>query len=284
MGDTDGAAGSGSDQARMWRADELGGLELLRASYTGFSFAPHAHAEFLITVTEGGVGHPIFRGEEHPVGPGDVMTLNPEEAHAGGPPTDERWAYRALYPSPQLMRAIAEELASEGGQVPAFREAVVRDQEVARRLRRAHVVAERPDSSALERESHLTETLVSLVARHAAPSRELPPLGREHAAVRAVRGYLEEHVADNVSLTELAHRTGISPFHLSRVFRRDVGLPPHAYQTQARVRRARTLLREGVPIARVAAEAGFYDQAHLTRHFKRIVGVTPGRYAAAGTG
>jgi AraC-like DNA-binding protein len=55
-------------------------------------------------------------------------------------------------------------------------------------------------------------------------------------------------------------------------------MTPHAYQTKIRIRRAKSLLHAGLPITAVAAEAGFYDQAHLTRHFKRIVGLTPGRY------
>jgi AraC-like DNA-binding protein len=81
-----------------------------------------------------------------------------------------------------------------------------------------------------------------------------------------------------VTLRALARFAGLSAFHLCRVFREAVGMPPHAYQTQIRVRRAKSLLAAGVPIARAAAEAGFYDQSHLTRHFKRIVGLTPGRY------
>ena len=60
--------------------------------------------------------------------------------------------------------------------------------------------------------------------------------------------------------------------------REAVGMTPHAYQTQVRVRRAKSLLQAGLPITLAAAEAGFYDQAHLNRHFKRIVGLTPGRY------
>jgi AraC-like DNA-binding protein len=70
----------------------------------------------------------------------------------------------------------------------------------------------------------------------------------------------------------------LSPFHLLRVFRAAVGLPPHAYQIQLRVARAKELLRAGMPIAAVAVEVGFVDQSHLTRHFKRLVGVPPGRY------
>ncbi|HYM70106.1 MAG TPA: helix-turn-helix transcriptional regulator, partial [bacterium] len=69
--------------------------------------------------------------------------------------------------------------------------------------------------------------------------------------------------------------------HLCRTFHREVGLPPHAYQTQVRVERARSLLRNGVPIAEAAAAVGFYDQAHLTRQFKRVIGVTPGQYVGA---
>ena len=81
-----------------------------------------------------------------------------------------------------------------------------------------------------------------------------------------------------MTLPDLARCAGLSAFHLCRVFGATVGMPPHAYQTQVRVRRAKSLLRAGVPIAAAATAAGFYDQAHLTRHFKRIVGLTPGRY------
>lgn len=85
-------------------------------------------------------------------------------------------------------------------------------------------------------------------------------------------------------MSGLARVAGLSAFHLCRVFRDAVGMPPHAYQTQVRVRQAKSLLRAGMPAAQVAAAAGFSDQAHLTRHFKQIVGVTPGRYLTLGRG
>ena len=100
----------------------------------------------------------------------------------------------------------------------------------------------------------------------------------------AARQYLDAHIGDNVSLMSLAVVVGLSPFHLCRVFKDAVGLTPHAYQDQLRVRRAKQLLTEQVPIAQAAVEVGFYDQAHLTRHFKRVVGITPGRYVAARRG
>jgi AraC-like DNA-binding protein len=280
------ASGSSSDPreaagTRMWRAEDLGGLELLRATLSEFAFRPHAHEEFFIALTEDGLATPTYRGDRHVIGPGDLIVLNPEEAHAGGPPAEGSWTYRALYPHPDLMRGIMAEFPGGRPAVPQFGTDVVRDQEVAVRLRRFHRLSEPPGSNMLGREACLTEALVLLAGRHAAVQRAPRSPGRERRAVRLSREYLEEHAEENVTLPALARFAGLSAFHLCRVFREAVGMPPHAYQTQVRVRRAKSLLRAGVPIALAAAQAGFYDQAHLTRHFKRIVGVTPGRYVKA---
>ncbi|MFM2303350.1 MAG: hypothetical protein RLZZ135_759, partial [Cyanobacteriota bacterium] len=63
---------------------------------------------------------------------------------------------------------------------------------------------------------------------------------------------------------------------LNRVFSQEVGVPPHAFLNQVRVWRAKAQLAKGIAISQVAVETGFYDQAHLTRHFKRLLGYTPG--------
>ena len=262
----------------MWRAADLGGLELFRATLSEFAFHPHAHEEFFIALTEAGLATPTYRGDRHVIGPGDLIVLNPEEAHAGGPPGEGSWTYRALYPRPDLMGQIMAEFPGSRPTMPEFGGDVVRDREVAARLRRFHRLSEAPESSMLERQAHLTEALVLLVGRHAALPQAPRPPGREPGAVRLSMEYLQEHAEENVSLEALARFAGLSPFHLCRVFRQAVGMTPHAYQTQVRVRRATSLLKAGLPISLAAAEAGFYDQAHLNRHFKRIVGLTPGRY------
>ena len=133
--------------------------------------------------------------------------------------------------------------------------------------------------SDLERESRLLWAMTQLVSRHA----ERRPLGRhrdrEPRAVRRAREYLEGRYAENVSLECLSRVAGLSRFHLLRAFRDETGLPPHAYLLGVRLREAKSLLLDGVPVARAAQDAGFFDQSHFTRHFKRLVGVPPGQYA-----
>ena len=93
---------------------------------------------------------------------------------------------------------------------------------------------------------------------------------------RAPRALLSARGAHN----ELAEHAGLDKFRLVRAFRAEVGLPPYEYLTQLRVARARELLRHGVSVAEAAHTLGYYDESQLHRHFRRIVGVTPGVYAA----
>ena len=87
------------------------------------------------------------------------------------------------------------------------------------------------------------------------------------------------HLDEDVPLARLADLAGVHRVSLVRAFRRCFGLPPHAWQIEMRIERARERLRRGADHADLAIDLGFYDQSHFIRHFKRIVGVTPGTYA-----
>jgi AraC-like DNA-binding protein len=125
----------------------------------------------------------------------------------------------------------------------------------------------------------LLRLLEEMIQRTSRLRRDSEGGGREERmAVRRVREYLVASHASNVSLEDLAKVANLSPYHLHRVFTREVGMPPHAFQTQVRISRAKVLLSEGKPLQAVAAETGFADQSHFTREFKRYVGLTPGAY------
>jgi AraC-like DNA-binding protein len=100
-------------------------------------------------------------------------------------------------------------------------------------------------------------------------------------AVARARELLDARLTETVTLDELAVHARLDKYRLCRAFRDEFGLPPHAYVTHRRISLAQRLLARGVPQAEVAASVGLYDQSQLHRHFKRIVGVTPGAYADA---
>ena len=101
---------------------------------------------------------------------------------------------------------------------------------------------------------------------------------REHPAVKRSKAYLQVHYTEEITLQELAQVANLSPFHLARLFRQGVGLPPHMYQTQLRLVHAKTLLAQGFDVSYVALEMGFCDQSHFARQFKRHFLATPGSY------
>ena len=115
----------------------------------------------------------------------------------------------------------------------------------------------------------------ALLTRHADSRARVPSPDYAPRAASAVRDYLETNFAQNTSLETLSCLVGVSPFHLTRLFKRRYGLPPHALQTQLRLRHARRKLLEGNAVSAVAVEFGFSDQSHLTRQFKRVYGITP---------
>ncbi|HEX6038676.1 AraC family transcriptional regulator [Longimicrobium sp.] len=131
--------------------------------------------------------------------------------------------------------------------------------------------------AALVSEAGLQEFL--RFALGACAGRVRPPQHGEHAVVLRIRDYLREAFARTVTLEELGRRAGMCRFALARAFTREVGMPPHAYQTHVRILRACGLIHAGTPLSAAALGVGFSDQSHLCRHFKRIMGITPGTYA-----
>jgi AraC-like DNA-binding protein len=102
-----------------------------------------------------------------------------------------------------------------------------------------------------------------------------------HPVVCHVRDHIQRTYSQKVRLEELAKNAGMCRSALVRAFTRQVGLPPHAYRIHLRISRAQELITEGWPLSDVSLEVGFADQSHLNRHFKRLIGISPGRYARA---
>jgi AraC-like DNA-binding protein len=122
------------------------------------------------------------------------------------------------------------------------------------------------------------DRLLGEVQRVLASARSSGHEVRQRPELRRLREILRERLAEVVTLDELTEEVGLSKFHLLRLFRDEVGMPPHAFQLQLRISRAQQLLASGVSAADVAVACGFADQSHFIHCFKRIVGFTPGAF------
>ncbi|WP_454341620.1 helix-turn-helix transcriptional regulator [Streptomyces albogriseolus] len=164
-----------------------------------------------------------------------------------------------------------------GTVLPYFPVPVLHDPELAAALRRAHTdLSARPDP--LEAESRLPWLLAALARRHSTSRAEDGAVPGARSVAHTVRDRLADELLAPPSLGDLAADLGLSRYQLLRAFRTAMGVPPYAWLAQYRVARARALLDAGVRPAEAAALVGFADQAHLTRWFRRVLGVTPAAY------
>jgi AraC-like DNA-binding protein len=259
----------------LWTRARLGRggppLDLLTARFDKHVYAPHAHDEYTIGVCVGGSEIIDYRGGHIRTGPGSIVVLAPGEMHTGGPgtPTDG-YAYRALYAEVPLLQD-----GSIG--LPHFRDPLIDDPELAAALRLAHTeLSACPDP--LETESRVPWLLTALSCRHSTARVADCVIPGADAVARLVRDRLADELLAPPSLAELATDLGMSRYQLLRAFRTAMGIPPYAWLAQYRVNRARCLLESGLKPAEVAGAVGFADQAHLTRWFRRVLGVTPAAY------
>ncbi|HKQ53109.1 MAG TPA: AraC family transcriptional regulator [Pyrinomonadaceae bacterium] len=265
-----------SSQWKFWRVPQLDGLELLCGSNITHEYPPHVHEEYCVLLMLKGAELTVCRGVSHIAHPGSLSFMNPDEVHSSRSVGAE---YRIFRIKPNLFSRIVFESAGRDLGTPRFERLVVDDASLFRLLLKLHRKLEE-NLSSLEQESEFVAAMETLVRRQIANHPAIRPPGKEPRHVKTIRDYLKSHYAENVSLSQLTSITKLSPFYLLRVFHHQVGFPPHEYQTQVRIAHARKLLLEGRPISCVALETGFCDQSHLSRNFKRIVGMTPGQFSS----
>jgi len=264
------------DWVQYWRADGLP-VEAMHAHFTSHVYHRHSHETYSFGVTESGAQAFTCRNDSHVSGAGMVMTFNPDDPHDGHAASDGGFTYRMVHVWPGFFASVLGEGSARS--LPLFRDPVIDDPAAAAALRRLFGAISGPASS-LERQERMIAT-AGLLARHAtgrAPVVELAGGARVAAQLRSV---IHDLTVADLTLDELAAAAGCSRYAAYRAFTSAYGLAPSDYQRQLRIRRARRLLADGTPPAEAAAAAGFADQPHLTRWFRRYYGITPAAYRNA---
>lgn len=253
-------------------------LRFLHAYYVRHAYPRHSHDYFVICLIERGRQSFLHKGTNYATPPGGVILINPGAVHTGEAADEEGFEMLSLYPTISQMKTATYELTGRHQGLPFFKDVRIDDPWAAKNLLSLHNALFHASNS-LEYESRFTWVMAELIKRYADVSRTEHKLGREKKLVEQACSYIQENFVNGVSLSELAQHVALSPYYLLRVFRAEVGMPPYVYLENVRVRHAQKLIEEGKPLVDVAMASGFSSQSHMTRHFKRTIGATPGQYA-----
>ena len=265
---------SALDRATFRSSPIFGGIDLMSARFVRHSFAPHSHDELMIGVMHAGVKSFRCGRSRECAAPGSLSVVNPGEMHTGEREHGSELIYAALYVPEAALVAM---LAHHGRDCFIVGQPVVDDRAVWSCLAAAHRLAMTGEDAAAAEEAMICGISL-LFERYGASRLVQSEAGCPKAVNRAVE-FLQARACDHISLEDASRASGVGLFHLIRLFQKHVGLTPYAYLTQVRIAKSRQLLRLGEPVAQVALDVGFADQAHFTKRFKQLTGTTPALYA-----
>lgn len=256
-------------------------VEVMHAHFERHNFHPHSHETYSFGLTEFGGQAFECRGESRLSTAGMVMAFNPDEPHDGHADSELGFTYSIVHIGTELVTDLLSDQAGRPTGLPLFTDPVLPDSLLSSALRRLYAGLTEP-ATPLAADEALAATVSAMVHRGArAPRTRGLPSGSGGSLADRVRAVLRERHLDPLSMDDLVEATGASRFALYRAFRAKYGLAPSDYQRLLRLRTARRLIAAGHPITEAATAAGFADQAHLTRWFRRSYGITPGVYGAA---
>jgi len=269
------------NKARCVRVSDMNNLEIYKASYTTHTFSRHWHDGFGIGVIENGCEVFDYEGDKQWAPQRSIVLMNPGVIHTGAAANQQiGWQYHIMYPGLECLQKIAEQINEKNNSIPYFPNPVVFDNDCAEKLLNLFSLFEHSPLS-MEHQSVFINTISIILQRHSTLIYTEMNRKRDNKVVNFIKEYINQYYSKSIDLGELVIISGRSKFHLLREFEREVGIPPHTYQIFIRIQKAKELLLKGQSILAVALETGFTDQSHFSRHFKRILGITPREYIYA---
>jgi len=257
------------------RPPALDGVELLAAKASSRHWRVY-HEQYAICANDDVAAEIRYRKRLNPIHNRSTLLFEPGEIHDTRR-VEKPQDFTVLFLSENSMQRFSEEMDISG--LPHFKPDPNTQEKVYQSCKRLQASILEDDTSVLEQESRLTECVGMLLSNHA--EKRLSPLKNfKKSPVYRAREFLNDNFAHSVSLNEIASIAGLSRFHFLKIFAAEFGIPPHTYHIHLRIERSLPLLRRGMSLCHIAETLGFNDQSHFIRHFKRIMGITPGQYKA----
>lgn len=252
------------------------GIEALSCR-NDFTFHDHLHDGHVIWVNSGGGEHFRLKGRSDILQPGSISIIEPQVVHSNSPTPESDRHLRSLYIEERFFHHLDALYTGHGGHSLSLGSSVISHKQQWQQVIALHeTIICGAEKIAVEEKA--ISLFYSLLGTTSTISVDLASTSNGRQTIGRVVDYMRAEMAENLSLEMLAVIAGCTSFHLMRLFKRYLGLSPHAYLVQLRLEHAKKMLDTGYAIADAAFLAGFSDQSHLTRLFKKRYGITPGIY------
>ncbi|WP_136067596.1 AraC family transcriptional regulator [Modicisalibacter radicis] len=262
----------------FWRDARMPHVELRRVEDgRRVGYAPHSHTQWSLGAITAGESLFQYRDDRYSIQAGTLVMMNPDWVHACNPADTRPWSYLMLYVDTAWLTRLrfdAGLLATPRWQDIAT--AVIRERHWFEGYCRMAACLLNASRNLLDKQTAVVEYLAALM--HELAGQPVQPPTPIPAILQELAAYLDSQAAKEISLDDLCQRSGYSPGHLIRAFKQHFGLTPHAYLINRRIQLGQRELKGGKPIAEAALSAGFSDQPHFQRTFKRLVAATPSQY------
>ena len=267
------------NKTRFWFERQTPGLSLLCADFTTHEYPAHVHDALMIAVTEAGGSEITASGVADEAHSAALLVVNPAEPHSSRMNGSDHWRYRSFY----LERSAIDDVLDGLGisELPRFGRSILKDRDLIGGFLGLHRALDGGHADQLRRRELLVATFGQLARRYGGRGGRVPLPPRDLVVLNSVIEVMRDCYPEHLTLQDLAVVAGLTQFQLIGLFRKGVGMTPHAYLTQIRLEAARGKLRTATPVVQAAISSGFYDQSALTRHFKRCYGITPLQFVHA---
>lgn len=208
---------------------------------------------------------------------GSILIFNPYEVHTGKPVNNSPWNFLTMYIPIGIMKKAMDSFCLPI-ELPIFKENIINNKVLFKKGKAVFpnliYNQHNPKSEGL-----LMDFLKELIKRYAYTKIHNEPISKKFIVAKQIKEYLHTHYLEEVSTNDLSNLTGISEYGLIKSFKQYYQLPPHQYLVNLRIEKAKKLLSKKLSATEVAYQSGFFDQSHFTRHFKKIIGITPKQFA-----
>ncbi len=260
---------------KFFSIPDLKNVRVVKGTHVSQNFTVHTHRSFTIGGIVKGTRNIMMDNETVTISAGECFLIPPKTAHACSTPENQPHDYVVLSIPEQIILSLFSLSRIGQQEVVDFETGAIVDRELFNLLTSFPF---EENSEEQQRIEWFNSVVIHLLENHWIENSKRTSGKESHHAVASIRNHVSDNLGKNIALDELTQLTRISGFHLSRIFRKEEGIPPHTYLLQERIKKALSLLSSGETIAATALKTGFTDQSHFSRFFKRHVGITPGEF------